>query len=285
MPKILTKRKEAWANHFKPNILKGTPLNPNIASEVRYYEALRKLILTMTANVESQLNKFFESDHAQEYFGEDASTASQARILTNALADKFKNLFALYAKPMAEKVVKEADKNSKNSLHQSLKQLSGGLSLKTGIITGDLEEVLSASVTENVGLIKSIASEYLSGVQGAVMRSITTGNGLQDLVPFLKKHEGITLRRARIIAEDQTRKAYNNLNKGRMQAIGIKQYEWLHSAGGVHPRPLHIAYSGRIFDFDKPPVIDLKTGERGIPGQAINCRCRMAPVISFEEAE
>jgi hypothetical protein len=35
-------------------------------------------------------------------------------------------------------------------------------------------------VTENVGLIKSIPTQYLGGVQGAVMRSITTGNGMQD---------------------------------------------------------------------------------------------------------
>ena len=48
-------------------------------------------------------------------------------------------------------------------------------------------------MTENVGLIKSIPAQYLNGVQGAVMRSITTGNGMQDLVPYLQKHKGITL--------------------------------------------------------------------------------------------
>ena len=43
--------------------------------------------------------------------------------------------------------------------------------------------------------------------------------------------------------------------------------------------------NGGIFDFDNLPVIDEKTGERGIPGQAINCKCRMRPIVEFEKGE
>ncbi|RIQ43658.1 phage head morphogenesis protein, partial [Bordetella avium] len=32
---------------------------------------------------------------------------------------------------------------------------------------------------------------------------------------------------------------------------------------------------------DNPPIIDKTTGERGLPGQLINCKCRMRPVIDF----
>jgi SPP1 gp7 family putative phage head morphogenesis protein len=98
----------------------------------------------------------------------------------------------------------------------------------------------------------------------------------------LQEYEGVTLRRARNIALDQTRKAYNNINKGRMQAIGVQKFEWVHSGGGQKPRELHIELDGQVFSFDDLPVIDERTGERGIPGQAINCRCTMVPVIEFE---
>jgi SPP1 gp7 family putative phage head morphogenesis protein len=118
-------------------------------------------------------------------------------------------------------------------------------------------------------------------VQGAVMRSITTGNGMQDLVPYLQKHKGITLRRARMIAQDQTKKSFSYLSKARMEASGVLQYEWLHTSGSRHPRKLHIAMNGHIYRYDDPPVIDEKTGERGIPGQAINCACRMRPILNF----
>jgi uncharacterized protein with gpF-like domain len=42
---------------------------------------------------------------------------------------------------------------------------------------------------------------------------------------------------------------------------------------------------GKIFSFDDLPIIDRKTGERGIPGQAINCRCTMTPVYEFDSED
>lgn len=279
----LSVRKQKWVGQFKPKQVKGLPLSPSAAAEARYYQRLEKLILRMTRDTQKQLDKFFAADHSQEYFAMDASVASQARILMNKLIRQFDTIFGTEAKPIAESVVDDADLHSESSLKLSLKKLSGGLTLKTDFLTTELGDVLTASIAENVGLIKSIASQYLDGVQGAVMRSITTGNGLADLVPFLKQHEGMTLRRARNIANDQTRKAFNSINKVRMPKLGIKEYEWLHTAGSQHPRPLHIRMSGNIYSLDKPPVIDEKTGERGIPGQAINCRCRMVPIVKFDE--
>lgn len=284
MPRLLTRRKERWASTFKPNVIRGTPLNPNAASEQRYYERLARAIEEMTAGVEKQLQELFDEPHAQEYFAQDATIASQARIVTNALTKKFNDLFASIAKPTAEKVAREADKTSSASLHSSIQQLSGGLSLSTTALTGELNEILSATVTENVALIKSISSKYLSGVQGAVMRSITTGNGMQDLVPYLQKQKGITLRRARFIASDQTRKAFNGLSRGRMQAIGIKKGEWLHTGGSNHPRKTHIAMTGKIFDLNEG-LYDAAVKKKVMPGEEPGCRCRFRPVIKFDGDE
>ncbi|KAF9396648.1 hypothetical protein CPC16_010967, partial [Podila verticillata] len=63
------------------------------------------------------------------------------------------------------------------------------------------------------------------------MRSITSGNGLEDLIPFLQAQEGITRRRARNIALDQTRKAYNGFNRARCVGAGVTHGEWIHSGG------------------------------------------------------
>lgn len=284
MAKLLTIRKQKWANKFKPDTIKGDPLNSNFGLAQRYYDRLAALIDRMTAEVEKKIKALYEEPHAEEYFAQDATISSQARILTNAISKKFNDLFASVAKPTAERVAKEADKSSAASVKSSIQQLSGGLQLSSEALeSGALNDILNATVTENVALIKSISQQYLAGVQGAVMRSITTGNGLQDLVPYLERHKQITKRRALMIAHDQTRKAFNGLSKGRMQAVGLEQYEWLHTAGSNHPRREHIAMSGNIYRFDDPPVIDSKTGERGIPGQLPNCRCRMKPVLSFKK--
>lgn len=285
MQKILTKRKAKWVAQRRPAMIRGSVLNNPSILEARYAQRLEKLVHVMTAEVERRLDDFFKEPHAEEYFSQaqDASVSSQARILTNALMKKFNSAFGLAAPTIARQQTNAADKASSSSLYSSLLELSGGLSLPTSGLTADMTEVLNASVIEQVSLIKSISMEYLAGVQQAVMRSVTTGRGLADLQPYLEKHKGITMRRARMIAQDQTRKSYNNLNRGRMEKLGLKKFQWLHTGGSAHPRELHVRYDGRIFSFDDPPVIDENTGERGIPGQAINCRCRMRPVIDFGE--
>lgn len=280
---LLTKRKEKWVRQFKPQILKGSPMNPNISDAMRYQKKLDALINNMTKDVEKEIRNFFRTSTAKDYFAQDDSISSQARIMTNALMKKFNDIFAIASKPLAEQVVSEANKSSTFALHSSLEQLSGGLSIKTSSISEETLQILNASVTENVNLIKSISEHYLNGVQQAVMRSITSGGGLNDLIPYLQRSKEITHKRAKMIALDQTRKAFNSINKGKMDNLGIKKFEWLHTGGSNAPRKDHIEMSGKIFSFDNLPVIDKNTGERGIPGQAINCRCRMAAVISFNE--
>jgi SPP1 gp7 family putative phage head morphogenesis protein len=275
-------RKTPWVNNTRKGIIKGQPLNPSAAIEQRYYVALQVLIDRMVADTEHELQKLFKTGHAEEFFAQDASISSQARILTNALIKKYCDLFASLSKPMAERFADESDKSSDIAVKSSIRQLSDEMTLSTKSITsGPLADILNATITENVGLIKSIPAQYLNGVQGAVMRSITTGNGMQDLVPYLQKHKGITLRRARMISMDQSRKAFAGLSKARMEKIGVVSYIWRHTSGSRHPRKLHIEMSGSTFRYDDPPVIDDRTGERGIPGQAINCACRMQPILNF----
>lgn len=279
MPRLLTIRKQKWASTFKPEVIKGKPLNPNAASEMRYYDRLAKLIERMTAEVEKELKSLF-ADHS-EYFAQDANIASQARIVTNGLNKKFNDLFASLSRPIADQVANEADKTSSATVHESIKQLSGGLSLPTTTLNAELNTILTATVAENVGLIKSISQKYLADVNGAVMRSITSGNGLQDLVPFLAKQKGITLRRARFIAMDQTRKAFNGLSRGRMQALGLRKAEWIHTGGSNHPRKSHIAMTGEIFDLGEG-LYDSEAEKKVLPGELPGCRCRFTPVITFE---
>lgn len=281
--KLLTPTKTDWLRARDKSTVKGLPLNPNASAEARYYKKLADLVRLMTDITAKSLERFYERPEAEVYFSQDASVAAQAKILLNAMWEKFENIFDIRSKPIADSVVKDAGQASQTSLKMSLKQLSGGLTLKTDILSGPLKDIITASIAENVDLIKSIPAQYHKAVSGAVFRSITTGNGLKDLIPYLDRYKGITLRRARFIAEDQTRKAYNTINKGRLEQIGVGQYEWLHTGGSQHPRKLHQQMSGNIYSFDKPPIIDKRTGERGIPGQLPNCRCRMVPVIKFNE--
>lgn len=281
----LTATRHGWASaRAEAPQFKGHPLRVPAAVESRYVEELQALCAQMTAQVKREVVRLFRGDAAQAHYAQDAANiGSQARILVNSLNARFNALFAKRAPQMAQRMADGATAASKTALHGSLSKLTGGVSLKTSLMTPKLKAVYKAAVQQNVGLIKTIASEYLAKVEGSVMRSITTGRGLADLVPELETYEGYTHRKAKNVALDQTRKTYNVINQNRMTAIGVKRFQWIHSGGGAEPREDHVAMDGEIYSFDNPPVIDQKTGERGIPGQAINCRCTMAPVFDFSD--
>lgn len=219
-------------------------------------------------------------------FAEDISPASQARILTNDLKRRFEQLFGAAAPDLGKQMVDEADDASADSLASSLTELSGGLRLNpAGISTAAMEEFKKSTVAAQVSLIKSIPEEYFLDVQQAVLNSIINGRGLADLTPFFEQQEGQQDRRSRNIALDQTHKAYNGLNTERMKAVGLNKFEWVHSGGGLHPRRQHQDdFNGKIYSFDKLPIDEgMKIPVK--PGDAINCRCTMVPVIDFEDGE
>lgn len=280
----LTAKRSAWAaKRTEAPSFRGDPLQHNAAVAVRYVGALSGLTAQMTAQVKREILRLYKTDAAASHFGQDATIASQSRILMSSLGARFNDLFAKKSKPLAESMVEGASKAGGSALHASLQKLSGGMSLKTSLNSPALGEITKAAIAENVSLIKSIAAEYLQKVEGAVMRSITTGNGLQDLIPALEAYEGQTHRRAKNIALDQTRKVYNSVNKGRMEALGVKKFMWHHSGGGAHPREDHVDMDGKVYSFDNLPIIDQRSGERGIPGQAPNCKCTMSPVFDFSK--
>jgi len=275
-----------------PKTITGTPLRQSSYLAKVYNDQLQKLIDQMTKDVESELKKLFSQDFAAEYFdestGQDASISSQARILLNRLFGKYGERFNRKADKLADFMVMESFKRTGTQMQSSLKAMSSEFEINPRKITDPINEVLTASIQENVNLIKTIPERYLNQVQGQVMRSITTGSGLEMLTPFFAEQKGISKRHAKNMALDQTRKAHGAINKARMQSAGITKFKWKHSGGGQKPRKHHldnypVGLNNGIFRFDDLPVIDEKTGERGIPSQAINCKCIMIPVIEFDE--
>lgn len=286
--RLLTKKRENWVGN-RSVTLKGEVLRHNIAAQNRYRKDLDRITTQMINETRREVMRLFKSEASKSFYAQDLSVASLARILMNRLERKYSQLFNEKAKLYATRMVKNEDKISKSNLHTSLEKLSGGLSIKTDLLSADIKEVITATVAENVGLIKTIPKTYLDQIRGSVMRSITqpATHGLAgiigDIDKVLDQRSKQIRNKAKNVALDQTRKAYNNLNKGRMEAIGLKKFQWIHTGGAQKPRTYHKnVLNGQTYSFDDLPIIDEKTGERGIPGQLINCGCTMLPVLEFE---
>ena len=271
------------------------PVKAPYAMELQYRKELFALIEGMNKDFMTILNIYRKK---QEQIAMDETlltTDVQSKV--KKLGYKWQKKFNSYAEQMAKKRVEK-------TLKQSDSQLKGILAyyftvkgltdiLKT--IPEPLEQVIKVNTAENVSLIESIPEQYVKRVQTHITNIINGAGGWVDLRNEIIKSKDITLRRAKMIARDQTNKVFNAVTLRRFEQLGITRVKWKHTHASKEPRHYHLrqwdgesglkdgrpnGLNGFEFDINNPPVIDEKTGQRGFPGTAINCSCMMIPVIT-----
>nr|WP_241538318.1 phage minor head protein [Xenorhabdus sp. KK7.4] len=276
----LKKSREQWAA-ARQAVMKGKPLHYSAAATDRYQRDLSRLIKRMLKDYEQVLTQL--QDDA-ESVTMDASIASQTRIWLNKLKRRWDSIFNRKAAEMADQFVSQTDLNAKRNLDDSLKQLSGGLTIKTPERPAEMQDRLTAATAENVALIKSIPQQFHFRIESAALRSISqAGEGAKTLLEEIRAIGSVTEKRAQFIAVDQTRKITTAANYERMKSAGIRKAVWHHSGGSAEPRKLHQKLDGQVFELDNPPIIDDRTGQRGLPGELPNCKCFWTPVVDFGE--
>lgn len=241
------------------------PVRPNEGLEAAYRKRLEGLVDEMFASVFYWLKAGYKQNTPE--MASDASPAKALQAITAKLAKRWQDRFDDEAKANAEWFAQSAqDRSDRAMLHGLRKE---GMSIKFKM-TRAMNDVLQASTSENVGLIKSISSQFFTDIEGAVMRSVSQGRDLGALTKELEKTYGVTHRRAAFISSDQNNKATANMLRVRQMELGIVSARWRHSAGGRHPRPDHVAANGKRYEVAKGMLI---SGEYIFPGQLCRCRC------------
>jgi SPP1 gp7 family putative phage head morphogenesis protein len=214
-------------------------------------------------------------------FAMDAPPADAAQGF-EALQYKWRKRFESLAQVWARRLVTDVSAQSTAQLSHGLRGVATLQQIESTLQTPRMRTLVEAAAEASVGLIVRIPQRFLGDVQVQVMSAITTGSGLDKLVPYLTKRYKGDARHAHLVALDQIRKVSESVNATRLQSLGIEEYVWIATGGERYPRKLHHEHlNGETFRYDDPPIIDEKTGERGKPGDAINCRCRARPVLNF----
>lgn len=247
------------------------PVRANAGTRTAYQRKLERLIDEMANSVGYWLTAKYKAELPR--LAQDASPARVMQEAMRKLSRRWLRKFDELADDLAQWFAQEADQRSASALQASLRD--AGFTVKFSP-TRAQNNAMQAIVAENVALIKSIPEQYLKNVEGAVMRSVSTGRDLKSLTDYLEKQHGVTRRRAAFIARDQSNKATSALNTVRQTELGITEGVWRHSGAGKVPRPSHVAYSGKTFDIRKGAYIE---GEWIRPGEKPNCRCTWSPVI------
>ena len=165
-----------------------------------------------------------------------------------------------------------------------------------------VKNVIDSWSREQVTLITKASQDMLDTVARRIREGVKAGKSARQVTAMINADlPGISYRRARIIARDQTAKLNSELTQGRMADAGIETYIWSTSDDervrgnptGLYPKalPSHYAMNGKVCRWDDPTVW-LENGEWGKragdapyfhPGMAIMCRCVAIP--NWDELE
>lgn len=250
-------------------------VHPNQGTAARYRKQMLALVDEMHVSVIYWLKAAYRE--APPVLAQDASPAKYMARKFRELGDRWLKRFDSSAPKIAEAYLKGSFKNTDSAMRMALKDAGWTVKFE---MTPAMRDAFDASLTENVGLIRSIPAEYLQQVEGSVMRSFVAGRDLKSMVDDIKTLYPKAANRAVLIARDQNNKATATVTRARQLELGIKEAIWMHSNGGKHPRASHVKAGAerRRYDVSKGCLID---GEYIFPGELINCRCVSRSVLPF----
>ena len=255
----------------KPKLLRAILANQGL--RFRYQRQMLALISEMNDSIVYWLSAQFKATPPVMLLAQDASPYEEMRKRFRRIAKQWLKRFDEAAPKIAEAYLKGSFKATDSAMRMALKD--AGLAVKFEMSPA-MRDAFNASLSENIGLIKSIPEQYLQKVEGVVARGYAAGRDLQAMIKGIKRIYPLTQNRAVLIARDQSNKANATVTKGRQIELGINQAQWKHSHGGKVPRPDHVAADGRIYDVAKGCLI---SGEYIWPGEKINCRCTSRSVL------
>lgn len=257
---------------------KPRPVRLSVSVESRYNAELQRIVRAIKEDINAALVpmiKALERDYIADSWV-DVISGGLSAIITKWQSEQYKQLAMRIASQFVQAANAENDKKFKSSLGIEVQGL--GIDIYGG--SPELKDYLAASAFENANLIKSIPDVYLGQVQSIVMSNMRAGLRPGAIAKQLQQQFGITQRRAKFIAKDQTAKINSNLAEKRMRAVGFEYFTWL-SSEDERVRHDHKEFANRVtkygkgvYSFKDPPK---ENGIPVLPGRPYGCRCVMIP--------
>ena len=261
------------------------------SEEVRYRRELFNIVGMIETAISGELLPAIKSRESE--FKTDGVLTDLTNILRNTRArfGDLESLGTMIANRLAMGVNVMQSKRFNNLISRGM-----GIDLPT-TLTPKIATALESSVVKNVSLIKSIPEQHFSKIEQLIHENVTKGRTGGSLIADIKKLNGSTKKKAKLIARDQTAKLVSNLNKERQQQAGIVGYQWRNSQdervrgnpSGLYPKSKfdHWKREGQYFLWENtknPPMAPNGKPFRQPPadghaGDAILCRCTADPVI------
>jgi len=150
---------------------------------------------------------------------------------------------------------------------------------------------ISKEYTDNLQLyISDFTTKETAELRKNIEKTVLSGGRYESVIGDIKKSYGVSQRKAKFLARQETMLMLTKYSQVRYQSAGIDEYEWhcrnhphdhspdQHTPGNV--RYYHGLNHKKIFRWSEGAIVNEK-GERKNPGQDYNCFCIAIPVVRF----
>lgn len=240
--------------------------------EVRYRSALLSIVRRLHEQVRSAMLPIIEAaperadslDRADSIASDIRAAARRIRRrLTSTILSK-KSL-----NKIARAVALDVSRFSTGQMDLLFKS-SLGIGLPPG--SQELAPLIEAFTRDNVALITRMGKQEIARAESVVLSGFRAGQNNVTMAKALKARLGVSERRARLIARDQTGSLNAEITQVHNLRMGVKEFKW-RTVGDERVRDLHRSINGKVYS--------VATGHptEGQPSEPINCRCSAEPVL------
>lgn len=137
--------------------------------------------------------------------------------------------------------------------------------------------------------IKDKLPEQIVKMREVVGQMAIDGESRITIQRYIENNFEKDQKRAKFLARNESKLAVTEYLKATYQENGAEMFRWitnyderardLHKELGKTKDNKYGINGTNIFRFDNPPIIDERTGTRGLPGEFYNCRCTFIPVF------
>lgn len=244
---------------------------PNASLAKWYREQMQSMMDEMRKDIINDVVKPYNSEIAMD------GILDWMGHVIDGIVKKWQGMLDGLSQDVARELVGKAKTHYDRRLLNILKKRGFTVNFRN---TQYVQDQAQIALGENVALIKSIGNEYLDKVRSAVWRSVKNGYDVEGLIKQLREIDGVTDRRAKNIAKDQTAKLNQAFEKARAEELGITEAVWLHSGGGRTQRHDHVKAHGTRYKIAEGCLI---SGQKIQPAQLPFCRCRARLLIEIPD--
>jgi SPP1 gp7 family putative phage head morphogenesis protein len=130
--------------------------------------------------------------------------------------------------------------------------------------------------------IQEFIAKETQALRARLMERAAKGLRYEGLVKEIESSYGVSQRKAKFLARQETSLLMTKFRQVRYQEAGSDEYIWTCVSGSsAHPvRHYHRLNDGKIFRWDTGAIVNAR-GDRKNPGQDYNCRCTARPIVRF----